>query len=263
MPKDPPAPMCDEQIPSYVQPYGYAALGPATWQKCSATTLWPKLTLTILSHSEIEDHTFYQVKCALATARSLSLTWTVHRRLVHLREGLHDFVQNLLGTTYDTVFGEARFARRGGLPGTTARLQAWLETLAAHVNGGTASPATVAQILNFFDTPKPPVGATARALLDFVDVPKPHAKSTAETSAAEPTSPSAPCSRKPSRPAPAGLSPLAALPCAQKKVSFREFRESEQADVALDSTCKDHAEFACADHLQLQIVQSGYLALQK
>lgn len=217
MPQDPPAPMLDAEVPSYVQPYGYTALGPLQWQELTTGAARPTLSLKIVGHTEIEDHTFYQVKCGLEAPPNLSLKWRVARRLVHLREGLHDVLQGSLGEGYDAVFGEARFARRGGPPGTSARLEAWLDKLADHVNDGRASPATVALVLNFCEAPKPPTGATARALLDFVDVAKPSDRASSPF-AAELSSPSAPASRKALQPGSAGLA-FAASP-ASRKVSF-------------------------------------------
>lgn len=175
--------MLDDVVAPYVQPYGFAALGPMQWQKLEADAEQPKLTLTMLGHKEIENHTFYEIRCQLESKPSLSLNWCVHRRLAHLREGLHDFVQGRLGSDYDAVFGETRFARHGGLPGTTARLQAWLEKLAIHMNEGAAPPVIVAQVLHFCEAPKPPSGTTVQSLLDFSDIPRPQAKASAPFSA--------------------------------------------------------------------------------
>lgn len=182
-PQDPCEPMSDAEVASYVQPYGYAALGPLQWERMSSQTAWPKLTLTMYGHAEIDDHTCYRFRCELDTQPSLSLKWGVHRRLAHLRKGLHDIVQSCLGDGYDKVFGEARFARHGGPPGTSARLEAWLAKLVLHVNDGTAAPEVVAQVLHFFEVPQAPAGSTVRALLDFSDVPRPLAKASAPFSA--------------------------------------------------------------------------------
>lgn len=191
-PQDPCEPMSDAEVASYVQPYGYAALGPLQWERMSSQTAWPKLTLTMYGHAEIDDHTCYRFRCELDTqvggagprcAPSLSLKWGVQRRLAHLREGLHDIVQSCLGDGYHKVFGEARFARHGGPPGTSARLEAWLAKLVLHVNDGTAAPEIVAQVLHFFEVPQAPAGSTVRALLDFSDVPRPLAKASAPFSA--------------------------------------------------------------------------------
>lgn len=182
--EDPPPPMCTDEVAAYVQPYGYSALGPSEWQRLSAQTAWPKITFTVAGHIEVDEHTYYQVKCELDNQPTFSYTWGVHRRLLHLREGLHDFVQSCLAESYNDVFGDAPFARRGGLPGTSARLQAWLEHLAQYVNDGTAPPLIVAHIFNFFEAPKPPAGATVAALLDFSDMLKPQCKASLPRAAA-------------------------------------------------------------------------------
>lgn len=202
-------------------------------KKITAETAWPKVTFEVVGHIEVDDHTFYQIKCALETKPSLSLKWGVHRRLLHLREGLHNFVQSCLGDEYGAVFGEARFARRGGLPGTSARLQGWLEQLALHVNDGTASPTTVAHVLRFFEVPSAPAGATVRALLDFSDMPKPFTKASSPFST-DPDSPSSPCSsskRTISGGRLANSPPLSA----SRRVSFTE---------PADSPSEDHPTFA-------------------
>lgn len=216
--EDPSAPMSQDEVASYVQPYGFAAVGPLDWERLTSETPWPKLSFAVVGHMEIHEHTFYQIKCELDTKPSLSLKWGVHRRLFHLREGLHDFVRSCLGADYDVVFGQAPFARRGGLPGTSARLQAWLEQLALHINDGTALPTTVAQVLNFFAVPKPPAGATVRALLDFYDAPKPIAKVSAPFSAGLDSPSSLPSNKS----CPLSFAALADSASPSRKVSFAE-----------------------------------------
>merc|ERR1712232_685183 len=52
-------------------------------------------------------------------------------------------------------FGEAPFARHGGLPGTTARLDEWLTVLAASANTGKMDVALLSYIMKFLQAPVP------------------------------------------------------------------------------------------------------------
>merc|ERR1712232_239827 len=73
-----------------------------------------------------------------------------------LRESLHDPVKQSLGLAkYKSHFLGASFARRGGLPGTTSRLQGWFTALTACLNSGVCSPSDTAFVLQFLDTPLP------------------------------------------------------------------------------------------------------------
>merc|ERR1719271_2038657 len=63
--REPPAPMSNDEAASFIQPYGYAALGPSQWQDNVAQKDWPQVTLSLLGHKEIEDHTFYEIECRL------------------------------------------------------------------------------------------------------------------------------------------------------------------------------------------------------
>merc|ERR1712232_225134 len=73
-----------------------------------------------------------------------------------LRESLHDPVKQSLGLAkYRSHFLGASFARRGGLPGTTSRLQGWFTALTACLNSGVCSPSDTAFVLQFLDTPLP------------------------------------------------------------------------------------------------------------
>mmetsp|Transcript_35734 Transcript_35734/g.99899 ORF Transcript_35734/g.99899 Transcript_35734/m.99899 type:complete len:165 (+) Transcript_35734:1-495(+) len=126
-----------------------------------------------MGHEEVRGHTMYSLSCALRPPRppgegpsrpgapdpSSERLWRVHRRLEQLRDDLHDYVKSELGEAYGRLFAATPFASRGGLPGTTAKLNAWVGTLAAVVNGGPevgaapVAPTLVAFVLSFLDAP--------------------------------------------------------------------------------------------------------------
>mmetsp|Transcript_72034 Transcript_72034/g.139200 ORF Transcript_72034/g.139200 Transcript_72034/m.139200 type:complete len:541 (-) Transcript_72034:1-1623(-) len=144
-----------DMVALYLRPYGYAVTSPEQWcvRPCKSTGK-PTLRLHVTGHTELESHTFYSLQCLLtAEDPSARLEWTAQRRLVQLREELHEAARNELGGSYLHVFSKAPFAKRGGRSGTTSRLQVWLETLAASINTGKAPPALVAQVLLFLDAP--------------------------------------------------------------------------------------------------------------
>jgi len=62
-------------------------------------------------------------------------------------------VKQELEEEYLHHFQTARFARRGGPPGTTAKIEAWLAALSKVINSGKLSPALVASILCFLEAP--------------------------------------------------------------------------------------------------------------
>jgi len=138
-----------------LRPYGYAVASPERWcVRPNKSPGKPTLRLIVTGHAELEGHTFYCLQCWIAAEDPpVRLEWTAQRRLVQLREELHDAAKNELGGSYMHVFSKAPFAKRGGPSGTTSRLQVWLETLAACINTGKAPPALVAQVLLFLDAP--------------------------------------------------------------------------------------------------------------
>eukprot|EP00930_Biecheleria_cincta_P027272 TRINITY_DN19154_c0_g1_i2.p1 TRINITY_DN19154_c0_g1~~TRINITY_DN19154_c0_g1_i2.p1 ORF type:complete len:511 (-),score=98.96 TRINITY_DN19154_c0_g1_i2:211-1743(-) len=75
------------------------------------------------------------------------------RRLTHL-QGLHHHVKKVLGPAeYSKHFSDTPFARSGGVPGTTARLNTWLKKLGDVINSyateDTVSPSLVFAVLVF------------------------------------------------------------------------------------------------------------------
>ncbi|CAK8991971.1 unnamed protein product [Durusdinium trenchii] len=104
-----------------------------------------------------------------------SLTWEAPRRLHHLRMELHDRMKYYMEEAfYARVFNETPFARHMGLPGTTARLKAWLTTLSNAINKQEVPPMAAAITLLFLHTPLPSDEQEAPAPLpDPVKPPRP------------------------------------------------------------------------------------------
>lgn len=155
--------MLEPAISAYLEPYGYEAAGPTEWAIPSPSRLGrpTKLYLKASGHIEARGHTFYLVSCSLRIPDHSPLDWEVARRLRDLREQLHDPVKLMLDKVYKWHFRGAHFAPRGGLPGTTSRLQSWLCALADCINKNEASPRVVALVLSFLRAPDP-----EQALLD-------------------------------------------------------------------------------------------------
>lgn len=144
-----------DTLPPFLARYGYAAETSSEWKGGSAAH--PQLQLRVQGHEEAEGHTFYVVECSLVGTSGLRrLDWSVGRRLCYLRDGLHDPVkEHLGGGLYEQHFAGAPFAHKGGLPGTTSRLNAWSSALASCVNARGCQPRAVAVILHFLEVPEP------------------------------------------------------------------------------------------------------------
>ena len=81
-------------------------------------------TVAVTGHREVSGHTTYVIE---GTANGAP--WRAEKRLSEMR-ALHDRVVEALGPArYDTFFADAGFAPRGGLPGTTAKLNRWCKRL--------------------------------------------------------------------------------------------------------------------------------------
>lgn len=150
-------------IEQYLKRYGYDTLDGVNdlfWRtppgKQSRRS--PVLALQIDDHQELEYHTFYAVECTLTVPGVTGdLWWKAPRRLEQMREELHDPVKEGLGPDgYARFFESSHFASRGGLPGTTARLNKWCGALAACMNSRECPPWIVAHTLAFLSAPKPP-----------------------------------------------------------------------------------------------------------
>mmetsp|Transcript_30211 Transcript_30211/g.54839 ORF Transcript_30211/g.54839 Transcript_30211/m.54839 type:complete len:217 (+) Transcript_30211:104-754(+) len=142
---------------AYLERYLYAPMDDGRWQiPPGPKGSGPRLTIWVNGHREIDHHTFYSVQCSLILCGSLLVEWEAPRRLLQIRECLHDPLKKNLGLqNYYRQFSKAPFARRGGLWGTTARLKAWFAALTQALNKGAFSPGEVAFVLQFLDTPAP------------------------------------------------------------------------------------------------------------
>jgi len=113
----------------------------------------PRLTMQVRGHKEALEHTWYAIHCQLSVCprSGIDVSWMTYRRLEHLRTGLHDPLEDLLDKDYADIFKGAPFALRGGLQGTTARLDAWFTKLASAISQTQLPPAAVALCLRFLD----------------------------------------------------------------------------------------------------------------
>jgi hypothetical protein len=152
------APHRDGDTMCYLESFGFAAGSLAQWKEYPSVCVEkPLLAFNLEGHCEQNGHTYYKVQCTFTSVKTdRPLEWKVQRRLAQLREELHDTVKDGLGKTYAVVFSQAPFARRGGLSGTTGRLQTWLETLAYCINDRLIQPCLVARMLQSLEIPLPP-----------------------------------------------------------------------------------------------------------
>eukprot|EP00929_Paragymnodinium_shiwhaense_P061698 TRINITY_DN3083_c2_g1_i1.p1 TRINITY_DN3083_c2_g1~~TRINITY_DN3083_c2_g1_i1.p1 ORF type:complete len:506 (-),score=117.75 TRINITY_DN3083_c2_g1_i1:98-1579(-) len=123
-----------------------------------------KLSCFVIGHIEEDGHTLYEMSCVLRpdNGGGPPIVWNCRARLRELRTFLHDHVKEYLGPLYAASFNEAPFARHGGLPGTSSRLNAWFAKLATLLNGGALPPSLHAHVLCFLDTPLPEDAAVER-----------------------------------------------------------------------------------------------------
>jgi hypothetical protein len=147
-----------EAIPLVLESYGYLARNAQEWHTRQTDV---DLSIRITNHAEVKGHTQYHVECAItwpaADASHIVHTWALEVRLKYFRKHLHDPVKQELAGNYNTLFRHARFARRGGLNGTTKRLNIWLCRLAEIINSRTVSPVIVARVLQALNVPAAPV----------------------------------------------------------------------------------------------------------
>eukprot|EP00931_Biecheleriopsis_adriatica_P103173 TRINITY_DN78041_c0_g1_i1.p1 TRINITY_DN78041_c0_g1~~TRINITY_DN78041_c0_g1_i1.p1 ORF type:complete len:229 (-),score=39.89 TRINITY_DN78041_c0_g1_i1:77-763(-) len=116
----------------------------------------PMLEIVVRGHEELEGHTWYVLDCAIwrPCMDFGRAEWRCHRRLAHLREGLHDQVKELLGSTlYAEHFGDTPFAAHGGFSGTTSRLLLWCQSLGKCINSCAAPPPVAAAVLRLLSAP--------------------------------------------------------------------------------------------------------------
>eukprot|EP00930_Biecheleria_cincta_P069072 TRINITY_DN56863_c0_g1_i1.p1 TRINITY_DN56863_c0_g1~~TRINITY_DN56863_c0_g1_i1.p1 ORF type:complete len:347 (-),score=63.69 TRINITY_DN56863_c0_g1_i1:365-1342(-) len=146
-----------DQDVGHLQSFGFPVASTREWEKGSGSG--PKIQLEVEGHEERAGHTWYFVTCRLQDSDEAKWqVWTAPRRLQQLRCDLHDRLKNYdcdEEETYYNIFGETPFARIGGVPGTSARLMAWLRSLARAISTLQVSPAVVAYTLLFFHAPLP------------------------------------------------------------------------------------------------------------
>lgn len=155
-------PLSPTLMASFLEARGFPTIGPGSWRLVDLQewqSQMPHLFCSVVSHEEAGAHTWYSLQCQLKIPNCTEgLSWLAPRRLVHMRE-FHDRLKVELGTeAYLQVFVDEagqriHFANRGGLVGTTARLNAWFCALVAAINAGHATPSLVAMLLHFLRAP--------------------------------------------------------------------------------------------------------------
>lgn len=136
-----------EDVSKYLRSCGY--------ERRSEDGAWPELEIAVRGHEEVSGHTWYKLDCAIVREGFPRVEWQAIKRLVHLREGLHDAVKRALGEArFAEFFARTPFALRGGPPGTTGRLFAWCNALARMVSLDELAEETVALVLRFVEAPE-------------------------------------------------------------------------------------------------------------
>jgi len=167
----------DGEVQDYLWQYGFLANSPTSWQDSP-----PEIRLRVSDHQgSTEGHTLYTVICGIPrpahwpkppfepsaavaasgspasqAAKRTLLAWRAPRRLCQLRSGLHDLVKEMLGSQYQTHFNGTPFAHRMAPPGTTKRLDQWLQRLGQTISMRFVNPRIAAQTLKFLGAPAPP-----------------------------------------------------------------------------------------------------------
>lgn len=138
----------------FLRLYGFLADNMQLWG--SHTADLPVARFRVRVHTELNGHTAYLIECGLTHQGRAEpgITWSTTMRLSHIRRDLHDFIKAWLGFDYARHFGVTPFAHHLGLPGTTSRLHAWFQTLAACMAAGELSPVLAAHVLQVLDAPK-------------------------------------------------------------------------------------------------------------
>jgi len=147
-----------EAVMPFLCEYGFKITDERNWASVAADQ--PQISFDVLGHTEFGGHTQYHVTCKLEQGHS----WGTVRRLMHLREGIHDYVKGELKDRYETFFGSTPFARYAGVKGTTVRLKAWMASLAKCINCSALTPASVAIIVRTLDIPGTPLHPKAHLM---------------------------------------------------------------------------------------------------
>lgn len=146
-----------DETERYLSIYGFKLADALHW-KDEPCVDGPQLAMSVDQHISRAGHTWYIIKCTLSGLQNGvdCISWQAPRRLGQLRLDLHDRVKDSLEIEiYDREFQHSRFAKFGGPPGTTARLNAWLGVLADIINKGVAQPSIATLALVFFSAPLP------------------------------------------------------------------------------------------------------------
>eukprot|EP00929_Paragymnodinium_shiwhaense_P086608 TRINITY_DN47103_c0_g1_i1.p1 TRINITY_DN47103_c0_g1~~TRINITY_DN47103_c0_g1_i1.p1 ORF type:complete len:357 (+),score=57.68 TRINITY_DN47103_c0_g1_i1:139-1209(+) len=135
----------------YLGTFGYPVGNASAWRQ----SLLPKARIRVTTHEEVLGHTWYTVDCEITPphAQAQVLRWSTSHRLKFLRESIYSAVKSGLGKDYPTHFGATPFAHRMAPPGTTARLDAWFQTLSKCLNAGLLGPLLTAHALRELNAP--------------------------------------------------------------------------------------------------------------
>jgi len=142
----PSTPLDREAVPRLLDPYGYFCDSPHVWTKQEV----PVLDIQVAGHRKTGGHTYYYVTTSLSRPgewHSPFATWTMGRRLQHLRTALHDPVKQELGADYKSNFDGVHFARKVAVKGTTCRLDLWCKQLVQGLNTKQLPPIVAALVL--------------------------------------------------------------------------------------------------------------------
>lgn len=149
------------ELSEYLICFGHEATSGSQWNEAHLERVRENnqlvLEVALVGSDRVDGHTWYVLECALwkPMVDFGRAEWQIHRRLTHMREGLHDVIKEQMGLEqYARHFGSTPFAQRGGFwGGTEERLRSWCQNLARCVNSGEAPPAVTATALRFFGAP--------------------------------------------------------------------------------------------------------------
>mmetsp|Transcript_81158 Transcript_81158/g.180479 ORF Transcript_81158/g.180479 Transcript_81158/m.180479 type:complete len:333 (+) Transcript_81158:143-1141(+) len=155
-----PATLERSAIPEFLATYGWKtrdADASDWWPFGNSTTLFLKCTGT----ADVDGHRWYMIEGILAKAGEWHkplLTWTILRRMSHLRTGLHDVIKNENIEKYRAWFEDTAFEHRldiiSGSEAQVQRLDLWLRKLAKLVSSRGVPPYVAALTLRMVGTPE-------------------------------------------------------------------------------------------------------------
>eukprot|EP00747_Dinoflagellata_sp_TGD_P168973 gnl/TRDRNA2_/TRDRNA2_196693_c0_seq1.p1 gnl/TRDRNA2_/TRDRNA2_196693_c0~~gnl/TRDRNA2_/TRDRNA2_196693_c0_seq1.p1 ORF type:complete len:301 (-),score=47.46 gnl/TRDRNA2_/TRDRNA2_196693_c0_seq1:57-863(-) len=145
-----------------------------------------QLQVHVNTHVEVAGHTHYCMDCSLTQPGSEApqLMWRADRRLGDIRSYLLDPLEREFGRDYAQHFEGAPFALRGGLPGTTARLNTWFERLSSLINVRKANPTATALTMRFLGITEA-LEAAAEEAEAALDAPEDNSESDLESHSAD------------------------------------------------------------------------------